>query len=168
MVEWARRHRSKLNIAAYSAIIIAGVSGYTKIIEELGELRATVKYEEMVINDLTNDYAKLYEECKDRCCMSGVGKSGDIWVGICVLHEMPTPYTATAIDGSDNTHVNSSKHVVNGSMGIATCGHVVTAITGSSTIRINSKGGHRMGDIAISPGGPCTLVTGSDNTREGG
>lgn len=39
-----KKHSGKINIAAYTALIIAGVSGYTNLAIEHGELKSDVKH----------------------------------------------------------------------------------------------------------------------------
>jgi len=49
---------NKHHVAAYLVLIAMGVAGYTNLLLELGELRATVKYQEQVVNYLTDKLAE--------------------------------------------------------------------------------------------------------------
>jgi len=63
MIEKIKENAGKLHIAAYSALIIAGVGGYTDLLLELGELRSDVKHYEQTINSLVDENADLEEKC---------------------------------------------------------------------------------------------------------
>ena len=63
MIEKIKENAGKLHIAAYSALIIAGVGGYTDLLLELGELRSDVKHYEQTINDLVDEQEELEKKC---------------------------------------------------------------------------------------------------------
>jgi len=59
MNEWIKDNWKAL--AMISTLLIAGVGGYTNLLLELGELRAEVKYQTRVIDNLANEYAHCVE-----------------------------------------------------------------------------------------------------------
>jgi len=55
-VNWlALLSQNKGHVAAYLILIAMGVAGYTDLLLELGELRATEKYQTIIIHDLTEE-----------------------------------------------------------------------------------------------------------------
>lgn len=95
-------------------------------------------------------------------------KVGDIGVGVCYLHPIPIPYVTTLITGAESAKANgpAGAHVT--SLGSATCGHITTAQTGSTTVLKEGLGCHRIGDTGSTGGGIYTMVSGSGNVDIGG
>jgi hypothetical protein len=59
--------QNKGHAGAYTLLIIAGISGYTDIILELGQLRAAVEYKEQTIDRITDEYAAM--DAKLEACL---------------------------------------------------------------------------------------------------
>jgi len=54
-------HSGKLNIASYTALIIAGVTGYSNLMQEHGKLQATVQYQTQETQELKSDIDRMTE-----------------------------------------------------------------------------------------------------------
>lgn len=94
--------------------------------------------------------------------MSANCTAGDIGVGICYLHLVPTPYTTIFITGASTVTINGKSATLVGSVGIASCGHPTIALTGSSNSTATAGGMHRVGDVGQN-GGPYVATSGSPN-----
>lgn len=92
--------------------------------------------------------------------MTAITRVGDIGVGICYFHRRPTPYTTTFSTGADSVLTNGQVSCTIGTIGIASCGHPTTALTGSGDVFADESGFHRIGDTGMN-GGPYTVVSGS-------
>ena len=55
---WKLLASNKGHVAAYLVVIAMGVAGYTDLLLEIGELRATETYSTYIIQDLTDDLNK--------------------------------------------------------------------------------------------------------------
>lgn len=95
--------------------------------------------------------------------MSLLGRVGDIGTGICYCHKHPTPYITTIISGTSNVLINNLPTALVGSIGVSTCGHMTTALTGGGML-VNDILVHRVGDTGQGCSGSYTLITGSGNT----
>lgn len=91
-----------------------------------------------------------------------LGRIGDIGLGTCTCHRSPVQYVTTIVSGATNVNVNAEPAALVGSIGVSSCGHVTTALTGSGTVIANGAPVHRQGDMGQNCG-PYTLVTGSPN-----
>ncbi len=95
--------------------------------------------------------------------MANAVRIGDTGTGVCSKHTIPEPYTTVFTDGSKNVLINGLGAVTaTDQNGDATCGDRTTAITGSSSVFINGKPAHRVGDTGANFG-PYTAASGSAN-----
>ena len=71
--------------------------------------------------------------------MPGVGRIGDLWVGICCCHDDPDCINMTGqiITGSQNCKSNGLSQGRLGDLVIGNCGHFGTIITGSFSSNTN-------------------------------
>lgn len=105
--------------------------------------------------------------------MAGQGRLGDkakVPLDVHGCPACPHPAIGPAIQGSPDVHVNRRPALRVDDPGIhaACCGaNTWTATQGSSTVFINGKGAHRMGDQNRHCGGPGELVEGSPNVLVG-
>jgi len=58
---WKLLATNKGHVAAYLIVLAMGVAGYTDLLLEIGELRATDTYSSYIIQDLTDEIAKCEE-----------------------------------------------------------------------------------------------------------
>lgn len=95
---------------------------------------------------------------------------GDIGVGVCCCHSGCIGYVTTFITGASSPPVNANSLIacIIGTIGVSSCGHPTTALTGSATVRHNGSGAHRIGDTGANCGGPYTAVSGSPDVNAGG
>lgn len=94
----------------------------------------------------------------------------DIWTGICCCHEDPTciPMSGPVISGSPNNKSGSLSQAFLTSVTQGWCGHTGQIITASATVKTNSLGKARVGDLVTG----CNLgimITGlgSHNVEDG-
>jgi uncharacterized Zn-binding protein involved in type VI secretion len=83
----------------------------------------------------------------------------------------PHPAVGPAIIGSPDVYTNSlpSLRVDDTGIHMACCGpNMWTATKGSSTVFINNKAAHRMGDADDHCGGKGQMIEGSNNVMVGG
>lgn len=98
--------------------------------------------------------------------MPAPARNGDIAIGICPCHKRPKDWTATWVSGT--TVITEGQPRVNLTcIAIASCGHPVVALTGSSSVMINGSPSHRVGDMAQNCG-MGTTVTGAATVITGG
>lgn len=103
--------------------------------------------------------------------MPGNARVGvDICIGSCPCHppSPPIPYTATWISGSTTVNTNGSGTVNAAGMAIASCGHMVSVIGFSGTVKAQSQGIHRLGDSGQGCNNVATTISGSGDTNSGG
>ena len=99
--------------------------------------------------------------------MAGLGKLGSQGIGVCPCHRTPQDYVTTLITGAGTVNVNGASAGQVGSLGVASCGHMTVALTGSASVFAEGKQVHRVGDQGTNCG-PYVLISGSenvDNTR---
>lgn len=92
-----------------------------------------------------------------------VCRVGDIGVGVCFGHPVPTPFVTVFINGDDIVSADGREVMRIGDIGICSCGHISIAVTGSELSKMsNGLGIHRVGDVGITTGpGTYVAVTGS-------
>jgi len=90
-------------------------------------------------------------------------KVGDIGVGVCFNHEVPTPFVTTITGGAKTAAANGLESAIISSPGVATCGCSTTAISGSKSVLKEGLGCHRLGDIGVTGGGMYVMVSASGN-----
>jgi hypothetical protein len=92
-----------------------------------------------------------------------VCRTGDIGVGICFGHPVPTPFVTVFINGDDIVRADGREVMRVGDIGICSCGHISIATSGSDLATMsNGMGVHRVGDVGITTGpGTYVAVTGS-------
>lgn len=90
-----------------------------------------------------------------------VTRIGDTGIGVCYLHDTPQPYVTTFIEGAVSAYSDGKLIMTVGGIGMATCGHMTIAETGSGLSVANDKGLHRVGDVGSTPNGPYVAATGS-------
>lgn len=95
-----------------------------------------------------------------------VCRVGDIGVGVCFGHAVPTPFVTVFVSGDEIVGVDDQPMVRLGDIGVCTCGHISVATSGSAVAEgSNGMAPHRFGDIGITNGpGVYVAVTGSDVT----
>lgn len=91
----------------------------------------------------------------------------DIAVGTCVSHPVPVSFTAVCVLGTATVKCDSLPRATLNSMWVASCGHTFVGVSGSTSVKLESKGAARLNDIILysSPG---TIVVGSPKTKTGG
>lgn len=98
--------------------------------------------------------------------MPNAARNGDMVIGTCPCHKTPTPWTATWVSAT-TVMADGQPRVNMACMAIASCGHPVAAVVGSSSVQINGSPAHRVGDAAQNCGMGVT-VTGSPTVITGG
>lgn len=97
--------------------------------------------------------------------MAAQCRAGDIGVGICFGHVVPTPYITVFLTGMGATSNGRWECVVT-TIGIATCGHPTIALTGAMNCTNNGLAPHRVGDVGTTTaGGPYVAVIGSPDNQ---
>lgn len=94
--------------------------------------------------------------------MPGLARITDIGVGTCPCHDDPESYITTFITGATTVKTNGLDTTYIGTIGIASCGHPTTALTGSSSVYVEGSPVHRMGDTGANCG-TYTVTTASPN-----
>lgn len=96
-----------------------------------------------------------------------VCRVGDIGVGVCFGHSVPTPFVTIFVSGDGVVDVDGRQMMRIGDIGICSCGHISIAVSGASiTEGSNGMMAHRVGDVGITSGpGTYVAVTGSDITN---
>lgn len=89
-----------------------------------------------------------------------VARIGDIGVGTCPCHKSPVSYVTTFITGSPTCFADGLKITTIGTLGVSSCGHITTALTGSQISKANDSPIHRVGDTGQNCG-PYVTITGS-------
>jgi hypothetical protein len=91
---------------------------------------------------------------------------GDVGVGVCFGHPVPTPFVTIFVSGDDVVDVDGNQMMRIGDIGICSCGHVSIAVSGASIVEgSNGMMAHRVGDVGITNGpGTYVAVTGSSIT----
>ncbi len=84
---------------------------------------------------------------------------GDIGVGVCLGHKVPTPFVTVFLTGDGTVSADGRDVTRVGDIGIASCGHITIAVTGSPTSTCSGRAIHRVGDIGISTGGGVYVAT---------
>lgn len=92
--------------------------------------------------------------------MPGVARVGDIGIGVCPCHKVPTPYVTIFTTGASSVLADGSVVCIVGTVGIASCGHPTIATTGSPNVFAENSARHRIGDLGMNCG-PYTVSTGS-------
>lgn len=98
---------------------------------------------------------------------TGIGRIGDIGVGVCSAHKSPIPVVVTLITGAPTVLANSLQVATAITVGISSCGHTSVVLTYSAVATAEKAGYHRIGDTGALPGGIYTLVTGSPDSVSG-
>ena len=95
-----------------------------------------------------------------------VCRVGDVGVGVCFGHPVPTPFVTIFVSGDGIVDVDDSQMMRIGDIGICSCGHISIAVSGSGiTEGSNGMEVHRVGDVGITNGpGTYVAVTGSGIT----
>lgn len=96
--------------------------------------------------------------------MAGIGRVGSIGIGICPCHHDPVSYVTTIASGAGSVFNNGLAVALVGSIGISSCGHPTTALTGSGTVDATGIPLHRVGDTGQNCG-MYTLISGSGDTN---
>lgn len=96
-----------------------------------------------------------------RCRMSDTG------TGICPNHSSPRQYTTIFNIGATTVLTNNFGSANLGTVGISSCGHPTIALLGSSSVNIEGKPSHRIGDTGANFGTYIALI-GSPNVNDGG
>ena len=93
-----------------------------------------------------------------------VARVGDIGVGVCLGHKDPTSFVTVFVSGDPIVSADGRAIATVGTIGIASCGHVTVAVSGSELSKMcGGLGIHRVGDVGISSGGGVyVVVSGSD------
>jgi uncharacterized Zn-binding protein involved in type VI secretion len=92
---------------------------------------------------------------------------GDTGAGVCPSHSPPKNYTTVFNIGANTVNTNGLPSITMGSVGISDCGHPTIALVGSSSVFVEGKGSHRIGDTGSNAGAYVALV-GSPNVIDGG
>ena len=95
--------------------------------------------------------------------MPGISRLTDIGVGVCPCHDDPEQYTTMFVTGAPTVKTNGRDTAFIGTVGISSCGHPTTALTGSASLIPGGSPAVRIGDTGANCG-TYTTVTGSDNT----
>lgn len=98
---------------------------------------------------------------------TGIGRVGDIGIGVCSAHTSPRPVVVTLVTGAPTVNANGLNTATAITVGISSCGHATVVLTFSATARSEKAGLHRIGDIGALPSGIYTLVAGSSNSKAG-
>jgi hypothetical protein len=95
-----------------------------------------------------------------------VCRVGDVGVGVCFGHPVPTPFVTIFVSGDGVVDVDGNQMMRIGDIGICSCGHVSIAVSGSAIVEgSNGMMAHRVGDVGITNGpGTYVAVTGSSIT----
>lgn len=96
-----------------------------------------------------------------------VCRAGDIGVGICLGHPVPTPFVTVFVNGDDIVDIDGREMMRIGDIGVCSCGHISIAVSGGGQDFTGSNGmrPHRVGDVGITSGpGTYVAVTGSPIT----
>lgn len=102
--------------------------------------------------------------------MPEVARIGDVVLSIspCSCHKSPKNFSGIILTGSDDVIASSSGVALLGSIASSTCGHIITLIASSTTVRANGIGIHRKGELGINCGGTSMTVTASNTVLAGG
>lgn len=98
---------------------------------------------------------------------TGIGRIGDIGVGVCAAHKTPIPCIVTLVTGAPTSISNNLNIATAITMGVSSCGHASVVLTFSAVAKADGAGVHRIGDTGALPGGLYTLVSGSPNSTAG-
>ena len=98
---------------------------------------------------------------------TGIGRVGDIGVGVCSAHKSPVPVIVTLVTGAPTVLANSLQVATAITVGISSCGHATVVLTYSAVATAEKAGYHRIGDTGALPSGVYTLVTGSPDSNSG-
>lgn len=82
-------------------------------------------------------------------------------IGVCVSHPVPIPVVVTYPAGAATVNSEGMMTLNQGSIGNASCGHTVTAMTFSATVFDEKLGCLRMGDTGMLPSGTATIMVGA-------
>ena len=95
-----------------------------------------------------------------------VCRVGDIGVGVCFGHPVPTPFVTIFVSGDGVVDIDDRQMIRVGDIGICSCGHISIAVSGAGVSEgSNSMAPHRVGDVGITNGpGTYVAVTGSGIT----
>lgn len=95
--------------------------------------------------------------------MSGLARTGDIFVGICCSHKKPPciPMVGALITGSGDCSTSGLSNAFTSSLGLSMCGHIFIVLATSSTT-INGLSAARLGDLVIGAG-VGTIITSDGN-----
>lgn len=91
----------------------------------------------------------------------------DVAIGVCTAHPIPVPFTAVCVQASANVKADGLGRAHIHSVFITSCGHTFVAVSGSSSVLINTLPAHRVNDV-ISGSGTGTTVSGSTTVLTGG
>ena len=97
--------------------------------------------------------------------MSSQTRVGDIGIGICYCHLIPTPYVTVFVTGANSVQTNNLTSCIIGTIGIASCGHPTIALSGSPDVFLENSASHRIGDVGANCG-PYTVVSGSPDVLD--
>jgi len=98
--------------------------------------------------------------------MAKIVRMSDTVNGTCNAHVPPRSFIGTFNSGSPTVTCHGLKVVRIGDTGTTDCGHNIKAMTGSSVVKADDIGVHRVGDTGIVIEGGTYTVTSSPSTTD--